>query len=193
MLIFGRKARKTRKNRRKALVSVLFLLLLETALLSGCRGDPIGNATKTLSGAFDAEVSVSSGEGDVLYTATVRLLGTKEDGTRDGEIRFLSPKGAEGITLTRRDTAVTLSRAGAEVVLSEKEAERALTLFGMLTGGEVLSRSAEEAGGETVLSLTLADGRTLTLSGEDGRVLSVKKGDLTVTLLWIEPVRGTDE
>ena len=117
----------------------------------------------------------------------------EEDGTRDGEIRFLSPRGAEGITLTRRDGTVILSGGGAEVVLSDGGAERAETLFGMLTGGEVLSHTASESGGETVLSLILADGRTVTLSGEDGRLISVKRGAMTVTFSWIEPVRGTDE
>ena len=181
--MYGRK--RLRTGARGALFFTVLILLFGQV---SC-GRRIGDGTLSLlSSALDAEVTVETG--DITYRATLRLGGVDaETGTRDGEISFLSPESVAGMRILEREGAVTLSYGKKDVPLTGDAPEKLLLPLRLLSGGDVTAREGGIENGLPVVYVTLSDGRVLTLGGEDGALLAVKRGDVTLRVSWIESRR----
>ena len=178
-----------------AAVAAAVLLLV---LLSGC-GMAHSDPTAILSDALDAEMCIEKGE--FSYRVTVHLGAEKNgesssDGTtaeRDCEIIFLSPASVAGLTARSCDGKRSLSLGELSSILTEDAASRLFLAERLLSPGTVIGREMGTENGKSCLLLRCSDGRVFSVVPESGKILSVRHGDVTARIDWIEPRRGEIE
>ena len=157
-----------------------FLLVLP---LTGCTHTAVHPAD-LLEKPLDAEMTVT-GNG-ISYRVSVHLSACREDGTRDGEIRFLSPDSLAEITVTVQNGTRTLTLDGFTETLTGASGDGLFLPLALLAPCDTVHRSVRTENGQSILTVRLSDGRTLSINPKDGQLLSVTAGDYTAKIAWIE-------
>ena len=165
--------------------SALLLLLTLLAFLTstGCSHTAVHPAD-LLKKPLDAEMTVT-GNG-ISYRVSVHLSACREDGTRDGEIRFLSPDSLAGITASVQNGTRTVTLDRFTETVARASDDGLFLPFALLAPSDTLPRSVRTENGQSILKVHLSDGRTLLVDPESGQLLSVTMGDLTAEAAWIE-------
>ena len=169
------------------LTSLPVLLLLLSILLLGCTDTAI-HPVDLLKKSLDAEMTVEAN--GIEYRVSVHLGAVIENGTRDCEICFFAPDSLAEITATEKNGVRTLAFGEQCEVLSDKAFEASDMGFflpaALLSPCETAAREIRSENGKRLLSVRLTDGRILTIDPASGQLLSIRMGDITATLSWIE-------
>ena len=160
-------------------ILIAFLVLL----LTGCTHTAVHPAD-LLGKPLDAEMTVT-GNG-IEYRVSVHLSACREDGTRDGEIRFLSPDSLAEITVTAQNGTRTLTLDGFTETLTGASGDGFLLPLALLSPCDTVHRSVVTENGQSILKVRLSDGRTLSIDPKSGSLLTVTMGDHTANIAWIE-------
>lgn len=175
--------------RRCAAVILLFGMLFFTLLCTvGCF-KAVSDPTSFLSHPLDAELTVNTG--DLVYSVTVHLGATSDNGLRDCEIVFLSPASLSGMTARENadgrflffsEKTVALKGNGQELFLASE----------LLSPGETVSTATSAENGREKTVVRFSDGRELSFDAESGTLLSVKGEGVSASVTWIEERKGAE-
>ena len=162
-------------------ILIITMALFFVLSLTGC-GKGREMPTDLFYRALDAELTVHAAE--ITYSVAVYLGQTEKDGTREGEILFLSPASLKGMKVRSSKGSVTVEKEGLTI---ERERVGDLLLCAeLLSPAEIAGRDRIVEDGRSKAVFYAADGRVFYWDIEEERLVHIEKEDLSITVEWIE-------